>query len=275
MNDYLKNINEAIDFIKKKGINNIDIGMILGSGLGKIAEKIQIKIKISYKEIPNFPVSTVKEHSGNLIYGTVGDKHVVFFQGRLHLYEGYSAKEVGFPVRILQKLGGKLLIVSNSAGGVNPGLKKGDIVVIKDHINMMGENPLVGKNIKEFGTRFPIMHDAYNKNLLKKVKVIAKNKNIKLKEGVYLGLKGPSLETDAEYRMVEILGGDMVGMSTVPEVITAVHGGLDVLGFSIITNKFDGMSKNEADFNDVLRVANKAGDVLSNLVLKLIKNLTY
>ncbi len=274
MNDYLKKINNACEYIRKCGIENADIGVILGSGLGKIANKVKIDKKISYKDIPNFPESTVKEHSGNLIYSKINNKNVIFFQGRLHLYEGYNAKEVSFPVRVLQRLNGKLLIVSNSAGGVSTKLNTGDIVIIEDHINMMGENPLVGTNISELGKRFPVMHNAYKDYLIKKVEKIALKKHVNIKKGVYLGLKGPSLETDSEYRMVSKLGGDMVGMSTVPEVISAIHGGLDVLGFSIITNKFDEEKENEADFESVLKVANKAGDVLSNIVLKLIKNLT-
>ena len=273
--DYLKKIDEATRFLKDNFINSADILIILGSGLGKLVEKFDIKKKIAYKDIPHFPVSTVPEHKGNLLFTQLGEKNIVFMQGRFHLYEGYDAKDVVFPVRVMQKLGVKFLFVSNAAGGVGEHLSVGDIMLIEDHINLTGANPLIGKNYDELGERFPDMSNAYDKNLRKRIGEIAKEKKIILKKGVYLWLKGPSLETNAEYKMVKILGGDVVGMSTVPEVIAAVHGGMKVAGFSIVTNKFDekGMEENRSSFKDVVSVANSAGEKLSGLLYEVIKKL--
>ena len=212
------------------------VGIILGTGLGELATQITDKQEIRYEDIPNFPVSTVEGHSGKLIIGKLGNCEVLAMQGRFHYYEGYSMKEVTFPVRVFQALGVKYLFVSNAAGGMNPSFDIGDIMLIEDHINMFPEHPLRGKNYDELGTRFPDMSEAYDKKLRMMAIQIANEKNIKLQHGVYVGVQGPTFETPAEYQFFRVIGGDAVGMSTVPEVIVANHAKMKVLAFSIITD---------------------------------------
>ena len=231
-----KKIQETVEYIKEKGIDKPDFGIILGTGLGNLIKGINATVTLPYTEIPNFPVSTVPGHSGNLIFGTIGSKKVIALQGRFHYYEGWSMQEVTFPVRVMKFLGVENLIISNASGGVNPNFKVGDIMVIKDHINMMPDHPLRGKNDDRFGPRFLDMHQAYSPIMISKLMETAQQHAIAITEGVYLALQGPTFETPAEYRMVRLMGADAVGMSTVPEVIVARHMGIHCLGISVITD---------------------------------------
>ncbi|MFP5470670.1 MAG: purine-nucleoside phosphorylase [Bacteroidia bacterium] len=232
----LETIRSTADFLKKQITNTPTIGIVMGTGLGNLSNEMEVEKSISYKDIPNFPVSTVEGHSGNLIFGKLGGKNVVAMQGRFHFYEGYSMQEVVFPIRVMKLLGVETLFVSNAAGGVNPEFEVGDLMIINDHINLFPTNPLIGKNISELGTRFPDMSQAYSKELIERAFSIAEKHGISLKKGVYAGLSGPTLETPAEYKYVRIIGADAVGMSTVPEVIVGVHMNMTCFAFSIITD---------------------------------------
>ena len=232
----LETINKTADYLRSKIGEVPNTAIILGTGLGELANQIENRTEIPYPEIPNFPVSTVEGHSGKLIIGTLGGKKVLAMQGRFHYYEGYNMKEVTFPVRVFKALGIEYLFVSNAAGGMNSSFDVGDIMLIEDHINLFPEHPLHGKNHEELGTRFPDMSEAYNKDLRNLAMEIANEHNIKLQHGVYIGLTGPTFETPAEYNYLRIIGGDAVGMSTVPEVIVANHAKMKVLAFSIITD---------------------------------------
>jgi len=232
----LETIKQTADYLNSRIGEIPNTAIILGTGLGELVHEIEDKNEIPYTEIPNFPVSTVEGHSGKLIVGTLGGKKVLAMQGRFHYYEGYDMKQVTFPIRVFQALGIEYLFVSNAAGGMNSSFDVGDIMLIEDHINLFPEHPLHGKNFNELGTRFPDMSEAYNKSLRLMAMEIAKEKNIKLQHGVYIGLQGPTFETPAEYNWLRIIGGDAVGMSTVPEVIVANHAGMKVLAFSIITD---------------------------------------
>ena len=231
----LQKIQETADFLKSKMTTAPETAIILGTGLGSLVNEITDKYEIKYEEIPNFPLSTVEGHSGKLIFGKLGNKDIMAMQGRFHFYEGYNMKEVTFPVRVMRELGIKTLFVSNAAGGMNPDFIIGDLMIINDHINMFPEHPLRGKNIP-YGDRFPDMSQAYSRELIAMAKEIAKEKGIRVVEGVYLGTQGPTFETPAEYRMFYRMGGDAVGMSTVPEVIVARHCGIRVFGISVITD---------------------------------------
>ncbi|GHT11136.1 purine nucleoside phosphorylase [Bacteroidia bacterium] len=232
----LQTLKETVSWLRPQISEETKIGIILGTGLGDLANNITEKKEIPYEDIPHFPVSTVAGHSGKLIVGKLGGKPVLAMQGRFHFYEGYSMKEVTYPVRVMQLLGFKYLFVSNAAGGMNGSFQIGDIMLIDDHINLFPEHPLRGKNHEELGVRFPDMSEAYNRKLKKLAFEIADKNNIKLQSGIYVGTQGPTFETPAEYHYFKIIGGDAVGMSTVPEVIAARHGGLKVLAFSIITD---------------------------------------
>lgn len=231
----LEKIKETADFLKAKMTTHPETAIILGTGLGSLVNEITDKYEIEYKDIPNFPLSTVEGHSGKLIFGKLGNKEIMAMQGRFHYYEGYSMKEVTFPVRVMRELGIKTLFVSNAAGGMNPDFLIGDLMIINDHINMFPEHPLRGKNIP-YGDRFPDMSKAYSPELIAMAKEIATEKGIRVVEGVYLGTQGPTFETPAEYVMFHRMGGDAVGMSTVPEVIVARHCGIRVFGISVITD---------------------------------------
>lgn len=232
-----------------------ETGIILGTGLGGLVKEIDIEYVIPYEDIPDFPVSTVEGHSGKLIFGMLGKKRVVAMQGRFHYYEGYTMQQCTFPVRVMKELGIQHLFVSNASGGVNPNFEIGEIMIINDHINFFGTNPLLGKNDNRLGVRFPDMSEAYDKKLIKKALEIAEKNKIKVSTGVYLGLSGPTLETPAEYRMVRILGADAVGMSTVPEVIVARHAGVPCFAISIITDLGVDGKIQETTHEDVQRVA--------------------
>lgn len=263
-------VQETVNFIKGKINFTPEYGVILGSGLGGFTDDIDVKFTLLYEEIPNFPVSTVEGHKGALVFGTIGVKKVVAMQGRFHFYEGYSMKEVTFPVRVMKYLGVEKLIVSNASGGVNPNYKVGSIVIIKDHINFMPEHPLRGKNDERFGSRFVNMSEPYSVEMIAKAKEIAQELNIEVHDGVYLGLQGPTFETLSEYRMVKILGADCVGMSTVPEVIVARHMELETFGVSIITDMGDEESILSVSHKEVLEAAKKAEPNLRKLVKELI-----
>lgn len=263
-------VQQTVKYIKDKTDFTPEYGVILGSGLGSFTDEIQIAFTLTYDEIPNFPVSTVEGHKGALVFGTIGDKKVVAMQGRFHYYEGYSMEEVTFPVRVMKYLGARKLVVSNASGGVNPNYKVGSIVIIKDHINLLPEHPLRGKNDKRFGPRFVNMSEPYSKAMIKKVKEIAYELEIDVKDGVYLGLQGPTFETLSEYRMVKALGGDCVGMSTVPEVIVARHMELETFGISVITDMGDEENIGEITHNEVLEAARKAEPHVRNLIKELI-----
>lgn len=232
----LEKINQTADYIRTKVSDMPKIAIILGTGLGALVDSITDKLFIPYSVIPNFPLSTVEGHSGNLIFGKLGGKPVMAMQGRFHYYEGYDMKEVTFPVRVMKALGIETLFVSNAAGGMNKAFKVGDIMLITDHINLFPENPLRGKNYNELGDRFPAMTEAYSHRLISKAKEIANKKNIRIMEGVYVGTQGPTFETPAEYEFFRVIGGDAVGMSTVPEVIVANHARMEVFGISVITD---------------------------------------
>jgi purine-nucleoside phosphorylase len=263
-------VQETVSYIKEKTNFTPEYGVILGSGLGSFTEDIQIEFTLPYGEIPNFPVSTVEGHKGALVFGTIGTKKVVAMQGRFHFYEGYSMKQVTFPVRVMKFLGVEKLIVSNASGGVNPNYSVGDIVLINDHVNMMPEHPLRGKNDERFGPRFVNMSEAYSKNMIAKAKELAQKLNIEVKDGVYLGLQGPTFETLAEYKMVKNIGADCVGMSTVPEVIVARHMEIETFGLSVITDMGDEDSIETISHDEVLEAAKKAEPKVRILIKELI-----
>lgn len=232
----IEKFKSTANFLLEKVKFRPEVGIILGSGLGGFADKIENKISFEYKDIPDFPVSTVEGHSGRLVFGDLAGKKVVAMQGRFHFYEGYPMSTVTFPVRVMKFLGIKYLFVSNAAGGLNPTYRTGDLMIIKDHINFFPQNPLIGKNFDELGPRFPDMSKTYAPELIKIAKEIASKNNIKLQEGIYIGSSGPTLETPAEYKLFGIFGADVTGMSTVPEVIVAHHMGIKVFGMSVVTN---------------------------------------
>lgn len=269
----LEKIKATANFIKEKTNIKPKIGVILGTGLGGLVNEIEIFTTISYTEIPNFPVSTVKGHKGQLIFGKLGEKEIVAMQGRFHFYEGYSMEEITFPVRVMKLLGITHLFVSNASGGLNPTYQVGDIMVINDHINMFSEHPLRGKNNADLGTRFPDMSRSYNERLINKARLIAFENNFDIKEGVYVGVSGPTFETPAEYKMFRILGADAVGMSTVPEVIVARHMNMTVFGISIITDSGVPGQIVEVSHEEVQEVAAKAEPKMTLIMKELIKNL--
>lgn len=267
----LKTIEVTADYISGQITSKPEIGIILGSGLGGLAKEIDVEKEIPYKQIPNFPVSTVDGHNGHLISGKLGGKQVLAMQGRFHFYEGYNMKEVTFPIRVMKKLGINYLFVSNATGGLNPDFKIGDLMIIKDHINMFPEHPLHGANINEVGPRFPDMSQAYCKELRQKAKFIALKNKIEIKEGVYVGVQGPTFETPAEYRMFRILGGDVVGMSTVPEVIVARHMNMKVFGISIVTDSGVPGEIVEISHEEVQEVAMKSEPFMTQIMKQLIE----
>jgi len=271
--DLKAKITESVEFINQKSKVKPKIAIILGTGLGELAEDIQEKEIIPYSKIPNFPVSTVQSHSGNLVLGKLGNKEVVAMQGRFHYYEGYSLKEVTFPVRVMKKLGADTIIISNAAGGMNRFFKRGDLMLITDHINLFGDNPLIGPNDEELGPRFPDMSEAYNQKLIELAKKVALKEKIRLQEGVYAGLTGPTLETSAEYRFLISIGADAVGMSTVPEVIVANHMGMKVLGISCITDlAIDGVIV-KTSVEEILKAAADAEPIMTKLIKKVIEKI--
>jgi purine-nucleoside phosphorylase len=269
----LEQIKSTAAYIQSKISIEPEIGIILGTGLGGLVEEIKIKHTIDYKDIPNFPVSTVEGHSGKLIFGELGGKNVVAMQGRFHFYEGYSMQQVTFPVRVMKLLGIQKLFVSNAAGGVNSNFEIGELMIINDHINFFPSNPLIGKNIPELGPRFPDMSDAYDRTIIEKAKAIAARNNIRVMEGIYLGLSGPTFETPAEYKMVKILGADAVGMSTVPEVIIARHMKIPCFAMSIITDLGVEGKIVQVTHQDVQEAAAKSEKKMTIIMKELIREL--
>jgi len=266
-------IERTVSVIRQKTDFKPDIAIILGTGLGKLAEKIDRTATVPYNEIPGFPRPTVESHEGRLIFGHISGKPVVAMQGRFHYYEGYSAKEITFPVRVLKFLGANILIVSNAAGGLNPLFKRGDVMIIVDHINLQPDNPLRGENDETIGPRFVDMYNAYDEKLIELTEKVAVENGIVVRKGVYVALQGPNFETRAEYRMLRIIGGDAVGMSTVPEVLVARHMGMRVLGLSIITDMGLPDALEPVSHEIVIAAANKAEPILTSLIEKVIARL--
>ncbi len=269
----LNEINEAIQFIQSRYAIKPAVGIVLGSGLGSFSNEIDVECEIPYSDIPHFPVSTVKGHSGKLIFGNLSGKKVVAMAGRFHYYEGYSTREVVFPIRVLKFLGIQNLVLSNAAGGINQSYKVGDLMIIRDHISMLTINPLIGKNEEALGERFPDMSEPYKHYLIKSVKQIAEENNIEIKEGVYAGVTGPTFETRAEYKMLNLLGADAVGMSTVQEVIAAAHLGLPVFAMSVITDVGIREEENTITHEEVLQAAKEAEPKLTLIFKQLIAQL--
>ncbi|EOD01074.1 purine-nucleoside phosphorylase [Caldisalinibacter kiritimatiensis] len=269
----LEKINETKNFIEEKINIKPEIGMILGSGLGVLADEIEDAVILEYGDIPNFPESTVKGHKGRLVIGNLNGKKVIAMQGRFHYYEGYTMQQVTFPVRIMKALGVNKVIVTNAAGGVNTDFTPGDLMIITDHINLGFDNPLIGKNYEQLGPRFPDMSHSYSKELIEKAITAGEKLNISLKQGTYMFLTGPTYETPAEIRMANILGADAVGMSTVPEVIVAVHSGIEVLGISCITNMAAGILEKPLDHKEVIETTEKVRDSFIKLVKEIVKSL--
>ena len=256
-------------WLKEKMPSNPTTAIILGTGLGRLAEEIEITLAIEYKDIPNFPISTVEGHRGQFIFGKLGGVDIIAMKGRFHYYEGYSMQEVTFPIRVMYELGIKTLFVSNAAGGMNPGFKIGDLMVITDHINFFPEHPLRGKNYPT-GPRFPDMHETYDPALIKLAGQIAREKKIRLQYGVYVGVQGPTFETPAEYRMYRTLGGDTVGMSTVPEVIVAHHCGIRTFGISVVTDLGGFDNPVEVSHEEVQEAADKAQPIMTEIMREMI-----
>ena len=265
----LERIQETAAFLRSKMHTHPETAIILGTGLGSLANEITDKYEIGYETIPNFPVSTVEGHSGKLIFGKLGDKDIMAMQGRFHYYEGYAMTEVTFPIRVMRELGIQTLFVSNAAGGMNPDFEIGDLMIITDHINFFPEHPLRGKNIP-YGPRFPDMSEAYNKGLIQKANEIAQEKDIKVQHGIYIGTQGPTYETPAEYKMFRILGADAVGMSTVPEVIVANHCGIRVFGMSVITDLGVEGKIVEVTHEEVQKAADAAQPLMTSIMRELI-----
>lgn len=264
----LEKIKETASFLRERMHTSPETAIILGTGLGNLAGEITEKLEIEYKDIPNFPISTIEGHSGKLIFGKLGNKDIMAMQGRFHYYEGYSMKEVTFPVRVMKELGIKTLFVSNASGGTDPDFEIGDLMIITDHINYFPEHPLRGKNL--YGARFPDMSEAYSKELIGKALVIAEEKGIKVQQGVYLGTQGPTYETPAEYKLFHIMGADAVGMSTVPEVIVANHAGIKCFGISIITDLGVEGKIVEISHEDVQKAADAAQPKMTYIMREMI-----
>ena len=272
----LERVNASADFIRARSPHTPDAAIILGTGLGKLAEAIEQPVVIAYPEIPDFPVSTVESHAGRLLCGVLAGKRVVAMQGRFHRYEGYTLQQVTFPVRVLRALGAKVLIVSNACGVVRGDLKAGDLMLIEDHINLLGDNPLIGPNDDRLGPRFPDMSEPYDAGLRAKARAVAgKDASIgkRFREGVYVAVPGPSLETRGEYKLIREIGGDVVGMSTVPEVIVAVHAGMKVLGISIITDSAVPETLTATTLEQIVAAASAAEPALTALVRGVVAGL--
>lgn len=267
----MENINEAVAYIRQHYKGEPKVGIVLGTGLGGLVTEIKIEKEIAYNFIPHFPVSTVESHFGKLIFGTIGNTKVVAMQGRLHYYEGYSMAEITFPVRVMRLLGIESLYISNAAGGMNLSYQKGDLMIIDDHINMQAENPLAGPNIEEFGPRFPDMSRPYDPKMIARAVEIAQAEGIRAHVGVYVSVSGPNLETRAEYRFLRLIGADVVGMSTVPEVIVAAHMGLRTFAISVVTDLCDPDHLEPANVPDIIDTAIKAEPKLTRILSRMIQ----
>lgn len=273
MSNLIQKINESLEVIHTYTKEEYPIGIILGTGLGGLVKEIEIEHQIEYERIPHFPISTVESHHGRLFFGKVADKKVVVMQGRFHYYEGYSMQEITYPVRVMKFLGVKTLLVSNACGGMNRDYRKGDLMIIEDHINLLCDNPLIGKNEDELGPRFPDMSEPYSKDLIQIAEKIAEENNIKVHKGVYVAVPGPNLETKAEYKFLSQIGADVVGMSTVPENIVANHMGLKVFGMSIITDECFPENLKPVVLEEIIEAANQAEPKMTLIFKELIKRL--
>jgi purine-nucleoside phosphorylase len=273
MSELINKINETLSVIRKYTNDEYEIGIILGTGLGGLVSEIEIEHEIDYSKLPNFPLSTVESHKGKLILGSINGKKVVAMQGRFHYYEGYSMQQITYPVRVMKFLGVKTLLISNACGGMNPQFKRGDIMIITDHINLLGDNPLIGKNEDELGPRFPDMSEPYDYKLIELAEEVAIENKIKVQKGVYVAVPGPNLETKAEYRFLRNIGADVVGMSTVPENIVANHMGIKVLGFSIVTDECFPDSLKPVDVKEIIETAMKAEPKMTLIMKEVIKKL--
>ena len=273
MTELRKHIAESLEFIRTKTDAHPKIGIILGTGLGGLVKEIKKEVVIDYADIPHFPISTVESHHGKLIFGTLAGKKIVAMQGRFHLYEGYTLKQITFPVRVMKFLGVKSMLVSNAAGALNPLFKKGDVMLISDHINLLGDNPLIGPNDDELGPRFPDMSEAYSKELIALAEQAALDLKIRVQKGVYVAMQGPNLETKAEYRFLRTIGADAVGMSTIPEDIVAVHMGMKVLGISILTDECFPDALKPALLEEILKVATKAEPKMTVIMKEVVKRM--
>ena len=273
MTELRNQIAQALEFIHTKTDTKPKIGIILGTGLGGLVKEIKKEVVIDYANIPHFPVSTVESHHGKLIFGTLAGKKIVAMQGRFHLYEGYDLKQVTFPVRVMKFLGVKNILISNAAGALNTLFRKGDVMIISDHINLLGDNPLIGPNDDKLGPRFPDMSEAYNKELIALAEQAALDLKIRVQKGVYVAMQGPNLETKAEYRFLRTIGADAVGMSTIPEVIVAVHMGMKVLGFSIFTDECFPDALKPALLEEILKIATKAEPKMTAIMKEVVKRM--
>ena len=271
--ELIEKIDETVSYIRKKTDAEPEIGIILGTGLGRLADEIEIDLELSYSELPNFPVSTVESHKGKLLFGKISGKSVVAMQGRFHFYEGYNMLEITFPVRIMKFLGIKNLLISNASGSMNPYLRKGQIMIIEDHINLTGNNPLIGITDSKLGIRFPDMSEAWSQRLIKLTERIAMEIQLKIHKGVYVAVSGPCLETRAEYRFLRNIGADVVGMSTVPENIVARQMGMEVLGLSVVTDECYPDSLQPCTLEDILEAAASAEPFLTRLMKEIVKKL--
>ncbi|MEX2585064.1 MAG: purine-nucleoside phosphorylase [Balneolaceae bacterium] len=270
---FRKKRQESLDYINTITTLRPDYLLILGTSLSQLADEMNIQAQIAYDQIPHFPVSTVENHAGKLLFGTLGNKKIVTMQGRFHYYEGYTMQQIAFPVRILHAMGANTLLVSNACGCMNPHYRSGDIMLITDHINLLGDNPLIGPNDDELGPRFPDMSQPYTPHLMETAEYVALESNIKMHKGVYVALKGPMLETRAEYRFLRLIGADVVGMSTVPEVLSAVHMGMEVLGISVITDECFPDALKAVNMKHILNAAAKAEPKLTRVIVKLLQRL--
>lgn len=271
--NFRKKRTEALQFIQENTELRPNYMLILGTGLGQLAEEMDIVNEISYDKIPHFPVSTVESHAGKLLFGTLGGKEVVAMQGRFHYYEGYNMQQIVFPIRVLKANGADTLFVSNACGGMNPNYAAGDIMLIRDHINMIGDNPLMGPNDEELGPRFPDMSEPYSERLMDIAKNAALENNLQMHQGVYVALSGPMLETKSEYRFLRLIGADVVGMSTVPEVIAAVHMGMEVLGISAITDECFPDSLKPVNIEEILEAASISEPKMTRVIVDVLKKL--
>ena len=273
MSELISKINETLEVIKKITTEEYPFGIILGTGLGGLTKDIEVQHEIEYEDLPHFPLSTVESHTGKLIFGKIGNKNVVAMLGRFHFYEGYSMKQITYPVRVMKFLGVKTLLVSNACGGMNPIYKRGDIMLMVDHINLIGDNPLIGMNEDELGPRFPDMSEPYDLELIKVAEEVALENKIKVQKGVYVAVPGPNLETKAEYRFLRTIGADVVGMSTIPENIVANHMGLKVLGISIVTDECFPDSLKPVNVEEIISTAMKAEPKMTLIMKEVIKRL--
>lgn len=273
MSELIDKINESLKVINKYTTEKYQIGIILGTGLGGLVSEMEISNEISYQEIPHFPLSTVESHTGKLIFGKIYDKYIVAMQGRFHYYEGYSMQQITYPVRVMKYLGVETLLVSNACGGMNPLYRKGDIMLMVDHINLIGDNPLIGKNEDELGSRFPDMSEPYNLELIELAENVAIENSIKVQKGVYVAVAGPNLETRAEYRFLRQTGADVVGMSTIPESIVANHMRMKVLGMSIVTDECFPDSLEAVDVKEIIRTAMKTEPKMTKIMKEVIRRI--